>query len=94
MKSKNSTTKAGGKLPPSFDPDLAQWCAALAAPAVTDVIPPGWFTTKQLADKLGKTRPTMARLLSEAVAAGRCEVQKFRLTTGAVTRPVPHYKPR
>jgi len=92
MKSKISTTKAGGNLPPSLDPDLAQWCSALAAPAVTDVIPPGWFTTKTLADKLGKTRPTMARLLADAVAAGRCEVQKFRLTTGAVNRPVPHYK--
>jgi hypothetical protein len=94
MKSRPSTTKAGGNLPPSLDPDLAQWCAALAAPAVTDVIPPGWFTTKTLADKLGKTRPTMARLLADAVAAGRCEVQKFRLTTGAVTRPVPHYRPK
>jgi hypothetical protein len=94
MKSKSSTTKGGGNLPPSFDPDLAAWCAALATPAVTDVIPPGWFTTKQLADKLGKTRPTMARLLADAVAAGRCEVQRFRVTTGAVTRPVPHYKPR
>jgi hypothetical protein len=94
MKSKLSTTKGGGNLPPSLDPDLAKWCAALASPAVTDIIPPGWFTTKTLADKLGKTRPTMARLLADAVAAGRCEVQKFRLTTGAVTRPVPHYKPR
>ena len=94
MKSRPSTTKAGGKLPPSLDPDLAQWCSALASPAVTDVVPPGWFTTKALADKLNKTRPTMARLLADAVAAGRCEVQKFRLTTGAVTRPVPHYKLR
>jgi hypothetical protein len=94
MRSKILTTKAGGNLPPPLDPDLAQWCAALAAPAVTDVIPPGWFTTKQLADKLGRPRPTMGRLLAEAVAAGRCEVQKFRMTTGAVTRPVPHYRPR
>jgi hypothetical protein len=94
MKSRPSTTKAGGNLPPSLDPDLAKWCAALASPAVTDVIPPGWFTTKQLADKLGRPRPTMGRLLAEAVAAGRCEVQKFRMTTGSVTRPVPHYRPR
>jgi hypothetical protein len=94
MKSRPSTTKGGGNLPPSLDPDLAKWCAALASPAVTDVVPPGWFTTKTLADKLGKTRPTMARLLADAVAAGRCEVQKFRVTTGAVTRPVPHYRPK
>jgi hypothetical protein len=70
----------------------AAWAAALRAPAVTDVIPPGWFTTKQLADKLGRPRPTMARLLADAVAAGRCEVQRFRVTTGSVTRPVPHYR--
>jgi hypothetical protein len=76
------------------DADLAKWCAALASPSVTDVVPPGWFTTKQLSDKLGKPRPTMTRLLAEAVAAGRCEVQHFRATTGSVTRPVPHYKPR
>jgi hypothetical protein len=94
MKSRPSTTKAGGNLPPPLDPDLAQWCSALAAPAVTDVVPPGWFTTKQLADKLGKPRPTMGRLLAEAVGAGRCDVQRFRITTGSVTRPVPHYKPR
>jgi hypothetical protein len=94
MKSKSSTTKAGGNLPPSFDPDLAQWCAALAPPAVTDVVPPGWFTTKTLADKLGKTRPTMARLLADAVAAGRCEMQKFRVSVGSFVRLTPHYRPR
>jgi hypothetical protein len=78
----------------SPDPDLAQWCAALAAPAVTDVIPPGWFTTKQLADKLGKTRPTMARLLSVAVEDQRCEIAKFRVSVGSFVRATPHYKLR
>jgi hypothetical protein len=72
--------------------EASAWAAALSAPAAQDVIPPGWFTTKQLADKLGRPRPTMGRLLAEAVAAGRCEVQRFRVTTGSVTRPVPHYR--
>jgi hypothetical protein len=72
----------------------AAWAAALRAPAVQDVIPPGWFTTRQLAEKLNKALPTMGRLLAEAVAAGRCEVQHFRATTGSVTRPVPHYRPK
>jgi hypothetical protein len=94
MKSRLSTTKGGGNLPPSLDPDLAKWCAALASPAVTDVVPPGWFTTKQLADKLNRTRPTMARLLADAVAAGRCEVQKFRVSVGSFSRATPHYRPR
>ncbi len=94
MKSRLSTKKAGGNLPPSLDPDLAKWCAALASPAVTDTVPPGWFTTKQLAAKLGKTRVTMARLLADAVAAGRCEVQKFRVSVGSFPRATPHYRPR
>ncbi len=80
--------------PIGSDPDLAAWCAALASPAVTDVVPPGWFTTKALADKLGKTRPTMARLLADAVAAGRCEIAKFRVSVGSFVRATPHYKLR
>ena len=76
------------------DADLARWCAALATQAVTNVVPPGWFTTRQLAEKLNTPLPTMGRLLCESVAAGRCEVQRFRVTTGSVTRPVQHYKPR
>jgi hypothetical protein len=86
--------KKDAEFPSKADPDLAQWCAALAAPAVTDVVPPGWFTTKQLADKLNKTRPTMARLLADAVAAGRCEVQKFRVSVGSFSRATPHYRPK
>jgi hypothetical protein len=78
----------------SPDADLAKWCAALASPAVQDVVPPGWFTTKQLADKLNKTRPTTARLLADAVAAGRCEVRKFRVSVGSFSRATPHYRPR
>ena len=74
------------------DPDLAAWCAALASPVVEDTVPPGWFTTKQLADKLNKTRPTMARLLSEAVAAGRCEVASYRVSVGSFARSTPHYR--
>jgi hypothetical protein len=70
------------------------WAAALAPSIVQDVVPPGWLTTRQLCEKLNKTLPTMGRLIAESVAAGRCEVQKFRVTTGSVTRPVQHYKPR
>lgn len=74
------------------DADLAAWCAALASPVVEDTVPPGWFTTKALAAKLGKPRPTMARLLADAVAAGRCEVQNFRVSVGSFSRSTPHYR--
>jgi response regulator of citrate/malate metabolism len=72
--------------------NASAWAAALVSPILQDKVPPGWFTTKTLADQLGKTRPTMTRLLADAVANGRCEVQRFRITTGSVTRPVPHYR--
>ena len=74
------------------DKDLARWCAALAAPIVTDTVPPGWLTTRQIAAKLGKALPTMGALLGRAVREGRAERKTFRITTGAVTRPVPHYR--
>ena len=74
------------------DPDLAAWCAALASTVVQDAVPPGWFTIKELSDKLRKPRPTVCRLVTEATAAGRCEVARYRVTTGSVTRPVAHYK--
>lgn len=82
--------KTRGKIPP--DPDLAAWCAALASPVVTDTVPPGWLTARELAAKLGKAAPTVGTLLARAVREGRAERQNFRITTGQVTRPVPHYK--
>jgi hypothetical protein len=76
------------------DPDLAKWCEALASPIVTDTVPPGWFTSRQLAKKLGKSESRMGHVLCSAVVAGRAEKQSFRITSGQVTRPVPHYRLR
>jgi len=93
MKSKISTTKGGGKLsPPLPDADLAAWCAALASPVALDTVPPGWLTAKALAAKLGKALPTVSTLLTRAVAEGRAERQMFRIQSGQVTRPIPHYR--
>jgi hypothetical protein len=55
-------------------------------------VPPGWFTTRQIASKLGKALPTTGASLGRAVRDGRAERRLFRITTGAITRPVPHYK--
>jgi len=84
MKSKLSTTQP--------DADLAAWCAALATPIVADTVPPGWFTSRQLAKMLGKSESRMGHVLCLAVLAGRAEKQSFRITSGQVTRPVPHYR--
>jgi hypothetical protein len=74
------------------DPDLAKWCAALASPIVQDEVPPGWMTARELATKLKKADSTIGTLLTRAVVEGRAEKQSFRITSGQVTRPVPHYR--
>jgi hypothetical protein len=74
------------------DPDLAAWCAALATPPIEDEVPSGWLTARQLAKKLGKSDSRTLHMLGQAVREGRAERQDFRVTTGAVTRPVPHYR--
>jgi hypothetical protein len=82
MKSKISTT----------DPALAAWCAALATPTVTDTVPDGWHTAREIAARLAKGGSTVGALLARAVREGRAEKQSFRITSGQVTRPVPHYR--
>jgi hypothetical protein len=83
MRSKKLTTP---------DPDLARWCAALASPSITDEVPSGWLTARELARKIGKADSTMGKLLNRAVLEGRAERQNFRVVVGAFTRPTPHYR--
>jgi len=83
MKSKISTP----------DPDLAAWCAALASATPTDVVPPGWFTPAQLADKLGMTPDRMKRQITELMRLDKCETKKFRIENGGRgVYPLPHYR--
>lgn len=80
------------KRPTSPDPDLARWCAALSAEVITEEVPPGWHTTVQLSAMLKKPASTMGKLLLAAIRAGKCERHSFRIKTGAMVRPVPHYR--
>jgi hypothetical protein len=70
----------------------AAWAAALVSPIIPDEVPPGWLTARQLAKKLNKPESTMGKLLNHAVVEGRAAKQSFRITSGQVTRPVPHYR--
>ena len=71
--------------------DLAKWCAALAANVVTDEVPPGWLTARELGKKLGISDSTMGKKLNRSLREGRVEKKLFRIATGQVTRAVPHY---
>jgi AraC-like DNA-binding protein len=92
MKSRLSTTKGGGNLPPSLDPDLAKWCAALSTQAATDEVPPGWLRMSELATMLGKSESHMAKLIRKAAEEGRCETAMFRVQCGQRVLALRHYK--
>ena len=92
MKSKNSTTKAGGNLPPSLDPDLARWCAALSSQSATDEVPPGWLRMSEIATLLGKSESHMAKLIRRSADQGRCETAMFRVQCGQRVLALRHYK--
>jgi hypothetical protein len=75
------------------DPDLAQWCAALAAITTpTDVVPPGWQTIQQISDKTNVPTPTLQQKLNRLVISGQAERKKFTIRLAKNTRPVPHYR--
>jgi AraC-like DNA-binding protein len=92
MRSKILTTKAGGNLPPSLDPDLARWCAALATQAATDEVPPGWLRMSELATMLGKSESHMAKLIRRAADDGRCETAMYRVQCGQRVLALRHYR--
>jgi predicted HTH transcriptional regulator len=73
--------------------EVSAWAAALKSSVVTDVVPPGWFTPAQLAEKLGMTSERMKRRITELMKLGKCETQKFRVSNGGRgVYPLPHYK--
>ena len=75
------------------DPDLAQWCAALAQLATpVDVVPPGWLTANALADKLKLPKSTLQQRLLRLCAKNKAERKMFRVRLAKCARPVPHYR--
>ncbi len=57
-----------------------------------DKVPKGWLTREQT-EPLFNCRAVQARVkLKQLIAAGRCEVQNFRVKTEKRICPIPHYK--
>lgn len=72
---------------------LAKWCTVLAErSAAIDTVPPGWFTTAQLADQTGHHIQITKRRVSKLVKLGRVERKNFRIALAKMVRPVPHYR--
>jgi hypothetical protein len=83
MKSKISTP----------DTDLAAWCAVLSQSSVVpEVVPPGWFTVRQLATQWGRSECTTGDRVKRLYRDGKIERKDFIIKLDQIVRPTPHYK--
>lgn len=59
-----------------------------------DTVPPGFFTTPELAEQWGCSIWTAQRRVTAALAAGACERRAFRRFNAKrlAAIPVPHYR--
>lgn len=73
-------------------------CNALMARAMeamrsgVDAVPRGFLTVQQYADHFRISRQTAQRQLRAGHERGTIERRAFRITTGSVCRPVPHFR--
>lgn len=75
------------------DADLALWCAQLATVgAAPDVVPPGWFTVKQIAKAEGRSECVTSEKIKQLVQRGQAERKAFTIRLAQKVRPVPHYR--
>jgi hypothetical protein len=85
--------KGGVKLSPSPDLDLARWCAQLATVgAAPEVVPPGWFTVKEIGRAQGKSECVTSENIKKLVKRGGAERKMFSIRLAQKVRPVPHYR--
>jgi len=78
---------------PKPDAALAQWCAQLATVgAAPEVVPPGWFTVKEIGRAQGKSECVTSENIKKLVKRGGAERKMFSIRLAQKVRPVPHYR--
>jgi len=76
-----------------IESSLDAFCRQLAKPLVTpDVVPSGWFTVADLANKSGKSPVTVGPRLNHMVKNGAAERKDFTIQLEQRVRAVPHYR--
>lgn len=65
------------------------WKLLQADAQVVEAVPDGWKTAAQWAVEFGKSASTTSRILK---SSRRVEFRKFRVRSGQVCRPIPHYR--
>jgi hypothetical protein len=75
------------------DTDLAAWCAVLSASSVVpEVVPPGWFTVRQLATQWGRSECTTGDRVKRLYRDGKIERKDFIIQLQELVRRTPHYR--
>lgn len=71
-----------------------KWADALKDAILTTVETPdkGFKTMQQISEEIGKSIPRTCALMGVATKCGNVEMKSFRIKTGQVIRPVPHYR--
>ncbi|MHB9006531.1 MAG: hypothetical protein ACYDC1_06325 [Limisphaerales bacterium] len=60
---------------------------------VVEPVPVGWHTLREVAQLVGMSASQTSARVRGLVAAGKWETHSFRIVSGQVVRPVPHYRP-
>ncbi|NBR71858.1 MAG: hypothetical protein EBT75_07185 [Proteobacteria bacterium] len=76
------------------DLQAAAWRAAVNKVNIRqeEVVPEGWFTPEQVAEKLGYCTKTGMVKCRDMVRLGMAEKRDFRVQWGQMIRPRPHYR--
>jgi hypothetical protein len=81
------------KKPTAEDLAAAAWCAVLSQSSVApEVVPPGWFTVRQLATQWGRSECTTGDRVKRLFRAGQIERKDFIIKLDQIVRPTPHYR--
>ena len=75
-----------------FVSDLKKWCDILVVDQPTEEVPKGWFTISEICEETKRSRACVNRQLKVSLEDGLCECKTFRIRSGLVVRPIPHYR--
>lgn len=73
---------------------LDEWVKTLTSPTLgkaVDIVPEGWLTTEQVAERLRVSRETAIRKIRVAQSKGLAKERSFRIMTRSRVYPVPHF---
>ena len=75
------------------DADLTRWCDMLSQGIVQpEIVPEGWFTTADLAARLGKSHCNTRERVRRLVKLGKADRKDFVIQLEQCVRKTPHYR--